>query len=160
MYATLLHLFLLADRARWQRLGDNFRQGRSGVDFFDVLYATAIVIGFIAGMLVLARMASRGDKPRRNFQPRGLFRELCAAHALTRAECGLLARIAKSQNLEHPGRLFVEPARLADSRLPAALKESREELASLRTRLFAALPAAEAGKAEEAKQPARESTPS
>ena len=132
-----IDILLLAERARWQRLGDSFRGEASAFNASDLIYIAVIVIGFTVGLTILAKMAAREDNPRAVYRPRSLFRELCGAHGFSLSQRRLLWKLARAQNLAHPARIFLEPARWSESRLPKKLTARHDELLALRDHVFA-----------------------
>lgn len=79
--------------------------------------------------------------------PKRLFRELCKAHRLSWREIGLLRRLAREQQLDQAGRLFLESSRF-DIGKPADLGCTPQQLQKLKRRLFGELaePSPEAGR--------------
>ena len=132
-----IDILLLAERARWQRLGDGFGGKASAFNAVDLIYAAVILIGFTLGLIILVKMAARGDNPQAVHRPRSLFRELCRAHGFSFSQRRLLWKLARDQNLAHPARMFLEPARWSKSRMPEKLTARYDELLALRDRVFA-----------------------
>jgi hypothetical protein len=66
-----------------------------------------------------------------------LFKDLCAAHGLSRRERQLLARVARQFELAQPAMLFVEAAWWDAERLGPAWTRAIPELKQLQQRLFA-----------------------
>ena len=95
----------------------------------------------LAGMLVLVFFAwgfSYWQKRRESRvvdSPRALFKELCAAHSLDRADRELLYEIAQWHQLTDPVQLFVEP-RLFQPRAMHQDLDCDLEVQELQTRLF------------------------
>ncbi|MBN2022865.1 MAG: hypothetical protein JW809_08715 [Pirellulales bacterium] len=87
----------------------------------------------------------------------GLYRALCQAHHLSRAQRSLLTQVARYHGLARPGRLFTDPRLLDPGRLAKAFSARRSELARLRTQLFEE-PKPE-GDAATAETPSAEATP-
>jgi hypothetical protein len=79
---------------------------------------------------LLAR--ARGTYPRQ-----GLFRDLCRAHGLDRAQRNLLERLAAAQGLSVPARLFLEPERFARAALGPSLSGEFEDVDAIRRIIFA-----------------------
>ena len=65
-----------------------------------------------------------------------LFRELCRAHRLPRADRRLLKKLAAARGIENAAELYVEPEHLEAAKLPPTLKSSAQDLRELRHRLF------------------------
>jgi hypothetical protein len=65
-----------------------------------------------------------------------LFRQLCRAHRLDRANRRLLQKLAASRGVESAADLFVEPDNFDAAKLPSALNSSANELRQLRHELF------------------------
>jgi len=64
-----------------------------------------------------------------------LFRELCRAHQLSRADRRLLKNLAAAK-AESPAMLFIKPESFDGSRLPDALKSESTAIRKLHARLF------------------------
>lgn len=75
------------------------------------------------------RSLARRAQARRRYSPHELFCQLCEAHGLDRTQRRALCRLAQQQQLEHPGRLFLEPERFEAGEGPV--------LAKIKERLFA-----------------------
>lgn len=76
----------------------------------------------------------RKDSLKRPATPQSLFRELCAAHRLSRQEQALLEAIVEREGLEHPAVVFVAPALLRS--MAAAGGSRAAEYAELGRKLF------------------------
>jgi hypothetical protein len=100
----------------------------------------ALVGGGLLGYRTWRRRAARrrGNGPGQQL----LFQELCRAHKLDLPARRLLLRLARSQRVAQPARLFLEPERFLADRLGGALRARRTEIEALRERLFGE-PAAE-----------------
>ncbi len=132
-----LLLILLAQQDRIADLGRNFRGANAELSYKDLLLASFIVIG-VAALVALLKRLSR-DTPRRAINsPRRLFRDLCRLHGLDRASRGLLRRLARQQQLDHPARLFVEPERFDPCNLGPLANQARRYQA-IHQRLFGPL---------------------
>ncbi len=125
---------LLAQQSRIADLGRNFRGPEAALTSRDLLILACIALAVTAMVLLLKRL-SRGGQKRRTNSPRKLFRELCRLHGLEHGNRQLLMRLARFQQLEHPGRLFVDEGCFDAANLgPLAGDEKR--LAAIRRRLF------------------------
>jgi hypothetical protein len=65
-----------------------------------------------------------------------LFRELCNAHQLGRAERTLLYALVRGQKLDDPTLIFVLPERLDEQALPEKLRSRSTEIGKLRAQIF------------------------
>ena len=135
MNTITTHIMLLAQRDRWERLGDRFRSGRS-FDGGDLAIWVGILAAVALTMFWLSRHVRQQETPRASRNPRTLFRELCSAHGLNRDQRRLLTQLADAHQLPHPAALFLEPERFAPEHVPSALKQDGRRLATLRKRLF------------------------
>jgi hypothetical protein len=70
------------------------------------------------------------------YSPRRLFNDLCALHGLDWPTRKLLRQLARCRHLEHPARVFLEPACFDPANVPLALQPFQDELQQLKTRLF------------------------
>ncbi len=126
---------VFAQQSRIADLGRNFRGAEARLTSGDLLIFAGIVVGAAALVLVLKRLAQGGPKRRCN-SPSKLFRELCRLHGLDHGNRALLTRLAKQQQLDHPGRLFVESERFDLNKL-GPLSAEADRVSTLRLRLFA-----------------------
>ncbi len=117
-------------------MGRQFRGDYAALGVRDVLIWLGIAVGVAVLIWLLRRAQDRQSSRRTTANPRGLFRALCHAHGLSRANRRLLRRMAKIDKLEHPGRLFVEPARFTADEIPSALQSKRTQIMALGDRLF------------------------
>lgn len=100
---------LLAQMDRFKDMGRNFRGERAAVSSSDLWALAAVAALIVAVVFVLYFSLDRRDRQRKRNSPHGLFRELCKAHDLTRAERRLLESVAARRHLADPGQLFVRP---------------------------------------------------
>ncbi len=120
----------------WSRLGDRFSGEHAqfswsdGVAFVGLI---AILSGFFALLALLQHLRNEGWFARGQ---NGLFFELCRAHRLDRKSRSLLSAVAKSQQVETPAVLFLQPSRLVDVGNELS-SEQQLRLEWLRERLFA-----------------------
>ncbi len=132
-----IQVWLFAQRSNWEHLGKRFSGEQAEVSLLDMVAMGCAVLFFVAAVLLLKKFASLWDGTSSIYRPQGLFRELCRAHQLNRADRQLLKHLASLGQLEHPAMLFVQPERFERANLPEELEASTEELAQLRDRLFA-----------------------
>jgi hypothetical protein len=101
----------------------------------------ALLFVLLTGMAVFgAWLASRYVRHRsgESNSPRALFDQLCRAHRLDWAARRLLSQLARWRGLSTPASLFVEPEHFDTATLDEALRARREELRSLRDKIFGA----------------------
>jgi hypothetical protein len=136
MNTLLVQCLLLGERR--QRLANLAREFRAGKqdDVGEMILGLAILAGIAAGLWLLARLMERREHRRRVNHPLGLFLALCRAHGLRWSDRWLLWRLANSQKLRDPGRLFLEPERLDPENLDPRWKPHAAQLRLLRQRLF------------------------
>lgn len=138
MNAIALRMLLLADRSSvFRDMGSGFREKRESFEPTDLLWWLFVAALVLAAFGIVARVLANQDKRRLYNSPRALFRELCAAHGLDRAQRSLLKHLASTYQLPSPIRLFLEPERFESATLAAELRPHLEAIAALRQRLFA-----------------------
>ena len=109
------------------------------------LMALVAVLGGMVALVFVAWAFSAWQKRREGRvlnSPRALFRELCGAHGLIRADRDLLYEIAQWHEIADPVQLFVEPQRFHAAEMHTAL-DCESEARELHSRLFAVEAAAE-----------------
>jgi hypothetical protein len=127
----------LADMEVFRSMGSRFNPKRVRLDGSDLAIWICIIAGVTLVVFVLSKLLSRQERIRRYSSPRGLFRELCKAHGLDRAERRLLMRLANHHQLEHPARMFLEDERFGLESLSGELRGQGSEIVRLHDRLFA-----------------------
>ncbi len=125
---------LLAQMGRFQHMARQFKSAnRFDASAVFMLFATLGIIVFGAWMLHRYFGASGNRIINR---PRALFSELCKAHQLSWNCRHLLRALAQQQALLCPSELFLRPDLFDAELLQGALKKRREEIESLRDRIF------------------------
>ena len=128
---------LLATGELFQGLNSRFSKSQPSLDIGDLGIAVAVLLGLVAAIYAVGKLATRLDASRRYNSPRRLFRDLCQAHGLDRRQRRLLSRLAYWQHLRHPARLFLEPQRYEVANLGPHLDEFADQYEALRDKLFA-----------------------
>ena len=131
-----LPIWLLAQRSRWERLGDGFRGQRTRLDTNEAYVSLAIMGVLLIGLVGLGVYALRRDENRPTNSPWKLFGELCRAHQLTWRERSLLKRMARVHQLQQPAEVFLEPRYFDASSLPASLERHRHQILDLFRKLM------------------------
>ncbi|MEM7516704.1 MAG: hypothetical protein AAF368_07250 [Planctomycetota bacterium] len=128
-------VWLLAQRDRWERLGDNFSGDNARIDLGEIGWLVAVGAGAVLALWWLSTLAERLEG-RATFRPNPgkMFRELCGAHGLNRSQRTLLRRLAEAAELDHAATLFVREELFDSQRLPA----EADALLELKQKLFAA----------------------
>lgn len=124
-------------KTRYSSMGNRYRANEPS-DFADVadfllVLGTFLLFGLIAW--ILGQLYARWQKRVIN-SPRKLFRELCQAHSLVRADRELLREIARWHSLPDPVQLFFEPERFQSPEMRTAL-ECEAAALELEDKLFA-----------------------
>lgn len=130
-------LALFADTQAIRNIARGVQAKQSQLDIGGMLTAVLIFCLFFVGVWVVSRLMSRHDRAASYHNPRLLFRALCRAHQLSRGECQLLRRLARSHRLNQPALVFVEAERFETEGLGAAWRDEQARLFALRDRLFA-----------------------
>ena len=137
MNTATWNLVILAQRDRWERLGDRFRAGHR-VDWDNLIIWGGLIALVVVAMILLSRHFSQKEPRRGRHNPHALFHELCRAHGLDRGTRRLLMRLAVANRLENPASVFLEPDQFAREQLPDKLRSKSKQYANLRDRLFEA----------------------
>jgi len=116
---------------------EHFRRTKSKFDASDAFIGLAFILALTLGIFLLKKLLERSERQSGYRHAGKLFKELCQAHELSHSERRLLRRLAGNQQIEDPGRMFIEPERFDVSRIPESLAKRREEIFALRDRLFA-----------------------
>lgn len=112
-------------------------QNSQGVTARDLLIFAAI--GAAVGLLVLVlTLTGRTLGWWNRHSAAVLFRELCNAHQLNRADRGLLRKLVRGRKLRDPALLFVLPEHFDECTLPPELRSRSEQFARLRDQIFGA----------------------
>ena len=97
--------------------------------FDDWIFPGWGVVVIAAGLVAVAwaRAHWAGPSPHglTPSSPNRLFRGLCRAHGLAWADRRLLLRLARFQELDNPGRLFLEPERFDPAALDPGLPDAQ-----------------------------------
>jgi hypothetical protein len=130
---------LIAERSRVDALGGTFRTRSESGDYDQVLTGLFILAAIFVGIWLLSRLLAMRDRHRVYNSPRRLFRSLCKAQGLGWRDRRLLRRLAGSQQLKDPGRLFLEAERFDEAKLPPSLRPNARRLREIRDCLFVEL---------------------
>ena len=137
MTQNILTVFLLAVQRELPRVWGRFDH-QHPADGMDQLILVGAITALVALIIVVLFRDSRGQ-PRHFVSTNAgqLFRELCRAHGIDRANRRLLKRLAAARGLASPALVFVEPKHFDPSDLPANLQSSASDFERLRSQLFA-----------------------
>ena len=127
---------IVAQASPVMHLGDRFRPGQASGNGV----AVGLILLAAAGGLALVWLAIQALNRRRQrvrHSPWRLFRDLCAAHRLTRRQRQLLRRLAQAQQLAQPAVLFLDPRAWDIARLGSVDGWTRQELEALQRQLLA-----------------------
>ena len=132
-------LFAAVEMERLPGLGRNFRGEPVQMHFGKVCLVLALFIGMALVCWMLSRLFDRQPSQRTYFSRRSLFRELCRAHQLDRADCGLLRLLARRNRLTHPATVFLRPELFQPGAIASWLRGKEYRLALLQAKLFAGM---------------------
>lgn len=135
MNDLLHHGILLAQRSRLEGLSRGFKGQR--INTGDIVTGLLVLAGIVVVVWALSYLLTLQERRRSYTSPGRLFFSLCKAHRLRWPQWWLLWRVARSQRLRDPARLFLEPERLEPSNLGSSLQMRAAQLKELRERLFA-----------------------
>lgn len=113
------------------------RSGRTGDG--DVLTSFLLLVAILLVVWLVAHIVDRTRQRRPCNSPGWLLWTLCRAHGLDWSQWLLLRRIARHEQLEDPGRLFLEPERLDVEGLGTAFALQRSKIQLIRNRIFSDL---------------------
>jgi len=129
-------LVLLASREELHRVWGRFDHQRPGLSTNQLL-VIVVVIALASIAAVLWRiLKSRASRTFSSDSAVKLFRELCAAHGISRSGRRLLKQLAEARGIADPAILFVEPQSFDAQNLPPDLRSSSNELQRLNEKLF------------------------
>lgn len=160
---SLVGPLLLAQIDKWEQMGRDFRTDHTKLDPSLIVASIVTLLVVIVFLWGLSRLLNRQEGRRLFNSPKQLFRSLCRAHELSRAQCRLLLQIARSQGATQPASLFLEPELLESAARQPQFKSQQEAFRQLRARLFSDLSPPAVRVPEEfaaAKPPAVASAPS
>ena len=129
--------FLFGQRARLDDLTGYFRGPRVQLSSRDAVFMLLGLAGVILAIWLLSLVMNWQEQGHKRPSPTRLFVEVCHAHRLNWRDGWLLWRLAKSQRLSDPARVFLEPDRFDPIQLVGTLRFHAARLAALREKLFA-----------------------
>ncbi|NQU23718.1 MAG: hypothetical protein HQ567_20745 [Candidatus Nealsonbacteria bacterium] len=135
--AWFQHGILLAQNSRLDSMRQRFEGHRIGSN--DIVKGLLLLIALTALILLLTYVLNLQESRRKYSSPLRLFLALCKAHGLRWSECWLLWRVARSQRLRDPTRLFLEPERFAPAQLGPRFRMRAGRLKLLYERLYVGL---------------------
>lgn len=134
----MFHQFLLlAERSPFRDMGSGFRDRREHFDPLELLPWLLVFAVVLAALVVVSRYLNTKDNRRLYNNPTALFRALCRAHELTRADERLLWQVVRFLELEQPAAVFLDPDRFAEAISDQDFRRHQEALEVLAARLFA-----------------------
>lgn len=137
MYPFAVSYILLARRNPMEDLSDYFRGPRVQLSTNDAVLMLVVLGGLILFMWLLSVLMNWQEQGQRRPSSLRLFLVLSRAHQLAWTDVWLLWRLARSQRLSDPARVFLEPERFERVHLSGTLRRSADRLAELRQKLFA-----------------------
>ncbi len=126
---------LLAQIERYRYLGQQLRLRANRFDVSGILMLFVSLGIIVFGAWLLHRYFGANGNRIIN-RPRALFSELCKAHQLSWNCRHLLRVLAQQQALLCPSELFLRPDLFDAELLQGTLRGRREEIESLRDRIF------------------------
>ncbi len=136
MNRLLCHGILLAQEGRLESFSKGFSGRRTRFDAQDVVIVLMVLAGIAVAIFAISYFLGLQEQRPGRASPLRLFLTLCKAHRLRWSESWLLWRVARSQRLRDPARLFLEPQRLQAANLDRSLKKRQAKLIEIRNRLF------------------------
>ena len=127
---------LLADRSKWERLGDGLHGENAKLGINELLALVALVAGALLFVSLLHAFVSRQERKRSYHHPKRLFGELCTAHRISKQDRLLLKRLADCWKFNQPAMLFVKPDKFDRDIVKNPSSKDAESIERLRCRLF------------------------
>ena len=128
---------LSAGQTPMENLTDYFRGPRVELRASDAVSLLLGLGGLILLFWLLSLLLNWQERGCRRPSATRLFLRLSRAHRLAWTDVWLLWRLARSQRLSEPARVFLEPDRFDAVHLSGTLRRSRARLDHLRAKLFA-----------------------
>lgn len=125
---------------RFRDMGSGLRGDAAKVDKTELLLLGVVLLIVVVALVLLARVLAKQDRRAKYNSPPALFRSLCQAHELGRAERGLLKQMAHERKLAHPAQVFLEPSWFESANLSPGLRGRAPQLAAVAQRIFAEPP--------------------
>lgn len=142
----------LASRSAWQQMGNRFSGDHAKVNVSEVTGLLLMAVGAILLIWFLDRITKWQEARSGAPNPKRLFKELCQAHRLTRADRRLLTHLAEAAEIESPADLFLRPDLFASNALP----KEKGEIKRLAKQLFGVYAAADQPKVSGKQKPRQE----
>lgn len=128
--------WLLAQRSRWERLGDSFSGEEAELSSQEILLLIAMAVCALLGLWLLRRLAGEQSLLAARDRPKRLFRDLCRAHQLSRTERAALRQFGESHFPDDAARIFLAPELFEGRHLPPDGLLTEKWLSAMRARLF------------------------
>ncbi len=127
---------LFAQIDKWREMGREFQTDHSKLG--PSLIVASVMVLLIVGLFLysLYRLMNRQEGRRLFNNPKQLFRSLCRAHQLARADRKLLLHISRVRHVAQPASLFLDPEQLDAAIGEGDFAGQENQIESLRTRLF------------------------
>jgi hypothetical protein len=129
-------LILFASREEMHRVWGRFDHERPGINPNQVVIGIAAIAAAVVAGIVWHVIKRRASRTYSSDSSTKLFRELCAAHGMTRADRRLLRQLAEARGATNPATLFIEPRYFDVQNLPGELRPFAKELRALNETLF------------------------
>lgn len=127
---------LFAQIDKWREMGREFQADHSKLG--PSLIAASVMVLLIVALFLYAlyRLMNRQEGRRLFNSPKQLFRSLCRAHQLSRAEQKLLMQLSRVEAIAQPASLFLDPDQFDAAMADPAFVGHEKRIERLRTRLF------------------------
>jgi hypothetical protein len=134
---VILPILPLAQIDKWREMGRDFQTDHSKLEP-GLIAASLVVLAIVVAFLwFLARLMNRQEGRRLFNNPQQLFRSLCRAHELSRADRRLLLQIGRIRKIFQPASLFLEPDQFDAASEQPVFHGQERALQRLRDHLFA-----------------------
>jgi hypothetical protein len=126
----------LAQIDKWREMGRDFQSDHSKLAP-GLIAASLVVLAIVVVFLwILARLMNQQEGRRLFNDSKQLFRSLCRAHELSRADRRLLIQIGRIRQCVQPANLFLEPDQFDAALEQPVFHGQRLAIQKLRDRLF------------------------
>ena len=126
----------LLGRSRLEDMSRYFRGPRVQLSSRDAVFILLGLAGLILVIWLLSLVVQWQEQGRKKPSATRLFLQLCRAHRLKWRDGWLLWRLAISQRLTDPARVFLEPERFEPEHLMGTLRFHAARFQMLRGKLF------------------------
>ncbi len=129
-------LFAVDFESFFKGLGSEFRGRNARLGWQDGVIVLGIIAVMVIAVFVLSKYLQKQERSERIFHPWKLFGELCLAHGIDFKGRRAMRLLAKSLELDHPAKLFLDQTILDRGLKLPIMAKHRERLEQIQLKLF------------------------